>query len=157
MSFNIKIEKDSYQHITRERNEDDRWDNDDLCWEHTIRGFKVVNKKDYWDFVLDKNPKGKTLYLVYVLYNTGDSFHREENVICLIGLYEHDKDAYTVADAIKRDYDESSNNYKTKFNPIDVKLPKKKVKETISVASWKGYFESLTSVEVMPLLQIFVK
>jgi hypothetical protein len=149
MTYNVKIDIISDNCVTREANPEDRWDVDDLDWNHDIRGFKVVEKKEYWDFVMENNPKGKSLYLVYVLYNTGDSFHLEENLICLVGLYEDVDDAKTVMHAIKSDYTKNSE----KFYPIDVNLPKKGTTETICTASWKGYFTSLNSVNLEQIVE----
>lgn len=149
MTYNVKIDKISRQHVTRERDPNEQWDADDLAWDHDIQGFSVVGKKKYWDFVMTKNPKGKTLYLVYALYNTGDSFHCEENVICLVGLYEDEADAVSVMDAIELDDKENSGRFDSdRFNPINVKLPKKGVEETIATSTWKGHFERLNTVNV---------
>lgn len=150
MSYNIKIEKISRQHVTREKNTDECWGADDLDWDHDIQGFSVVGEKDYWDFVMTNDPRDKTLYLVYSLYSTGDSFHHEENVICLVGLYEDESDAIAVMNALELDDKENGDS----FEPVKVKLPKKGVEETIATSTWKGYFESLTSVNVEPVLNL---
>jgi hypothetical protein len=144
MTYNVKIDKISTQYVTRERDPNERWDADDLAWDHNIQGFSVVGEKKYWDFVMTKNPKGKTLYLVYALYNTGDSFYCEENVICLVGLYEDKEDAVAVMDALELDNKKNSG----RFNPINVKLPKKGVEETIATSTWKGHFERLDTINV---------
>ncbi len=149
MSYNIKIDKTSRQHVTREADPNERWDGDDTDWEHDIHGFSVSGEKDYWDFVMKNDPKGKTLYLVYALYSTGDSFHHEENVICLVGLYEDESDAIAVVDAIELDYKKNEDS----FEPVKVKLPKKGVEETIATSTWKGYFESLSSINIEPVTE----
>jgi len=142
MRYNIKIENYSRKHITREAAPDECWDADDIEWEHNIAGFSVVGEKDYWDFAMADDPKGKTLYLVYALCSTGDSFHHEENVICLVGLYEDETDAIAVMNAVEIDNKENGG----RFDPITVKLPKKGVEETIATSIWQGYFENLNSV-----------
>ena len=146
MSYNVKIDKISNQYVTREKDPNDSWDADDLAWDHDIQGFSITDEKGYWDFVMENDPKGKTLHLVYVLYDTGDSFHNEANVICLIGLYEDESDAVTVMDALELDYKKNES-----FNPIKVKLPKKGVEETIGTSTWKGFFERLNSVNIKPV------
>lgn len=150
MSYNIKIDKISRQYVTRESDPDKEWDADDLDWDHDIQGFVVVGEKDYWDFVMTNNPKGKTLYLVYALYSTGDSFHHEENVICLVGLYEDESDAVAVMDALELDDKENEDSRE----PVKVQLPKKGVEETIATSTWKGYFESLSSINIEPVLEL---
>lgn len=149
MSYNVRIDKISRQHVTREKDPDERWDADDLDWDHDIQGFSVVGEKDCWDFVMSDDPKGKTLHLVYVLYSTGDSFHHEENVICLVGLYEDIEDAMTVMDALEKDYEKDDSRL-----PVTVKLPKRGVEETIATSTWKGYFENLNSVNVVAVTEL---
>jgi hypothetical protein len=151
MSYNVKIDKISTSYITRSRDLDDKWDNDDIAWSHDIRGFSVVGKNDYWDFVMTNDPKGKTLYLVYVIYNTGDSFHRENNAICLVGLYENQSDAKAVVNSLE--LDSKTNN--EGFEPIKVKLPKTGVEETIGTSTWKGYFERVVSINCEEIEESF--
>lgn len=148
MSYNVKINKISRQHVIREKDPDERWDADDLAWDHDIQGFSVVGEKGYWDFVMENNPKGKTLYLVYALYDTGDSFRHEENEICLVGLYEDETDAVAVMEALELDYKKNES-----FNPIKVRLPKKGVEETIGTSTWKGFFERLRSINIEPVTE----
>jgi len=150
MSYNVKIDKISRQHVTQESAPDERWDSNDFEWEHDIQGFIVVGEKGYWDFVMENDPKGKTLYLVYALYKTGDSFHHEENKICLVGLYEDELDAITVMDALEFDYKKNADS----SEPIRIQLPKKGMEEVIATSTWKGYFERLNTVNVEPITEI---
>lgn len=146
--FNIRILKESTTEVTRESDTTDPWDKDDVEYNHTIFGFEVEPDGMYWDFIMSNNPKGKTLYLVYVLYNTGDSFSRSDNCIELIGLYEDLEDAVKVQTAIEKD------SNKTTYTPLTVDLPKKGVTETIGVSTWRGYFESFNDCVVMPVNEI---
>lgn len=148
MSTKIKIDLTERQHVTREADHSPgAWDADDIDHTHSIDGYTVVADKDRWDFILTEDPKNKTLYLVYTLYDTGDSFHQETNVLCLVGLYEHEKDAQAVMRAIEDDYRKSGDS----FAPVKVALPKADRLETIGVSTWKGYFERLNEVRVEPL------
>ncbi len=141
MSVNIEIVREDHVEVTREATRVE-WDADDIAHSHSIEGYVVVPKKAYWDFVLNEDPDNKTLYLIYTLYNTGDSFHYEENAICLVGLYEHKEDAVAVMRAIENDYKKS----KDSFDPLKITLPKAGRVDTIGVSTWKGYFERLNEV-----------
>jgi hypothetical protein len=146
MSVNIKLEIRERIETIRHRDEDDKWDRDDIAHDYTIDGYYVVGEKDYCDFELTEDPKGETLYFVYVLYDTGDSFHREDSVMCHIGLYEHNEDAQVVMSALEENY----NNDKTResFDPVEVALPRRGVDEVIGTSTWKGYFEKLVGVYI---------
>jgi hypothetical protein len=96
---------------------------------------------------LNEAPNGKTLYFVYALYNTGDSFHREDNAMCKIGLYEHEKDAEAVMFALEKDY----KNNPDSFDVLEIALPIKGTVEKIGTATWKGHFERLRSFNIEPV------
>lgn len=148
MSVNVEIVHYDNVYVTREADRsNDSWDADDVCHSHTIYGYRVIPEKSYWDFVLPNDPKGKTLYFVYALYNTGDSFHCEENVMCKVGLYEYEKDAESVMVALENDYKTDMDS----FEPVKVYLPRKKTVETIGVSTWKGYFERLLNINIEPV------
>lgn len=144
--YYIHIERSEHSTVTREGQGE--WDNDDLDFRHDIHGFSVVEKENYWDFVMTENPKGKTLELVYVLYSTGDSFHHEENRISLVGLYETYQDAKFVMDFIESDYREFMKKDNYDHKPSKLVLPVSGKTEDIYTGTWKGYFERLTEVNI---------
>jgi hypothetical protein len=145
--FYVKIDRTEREYITRERDHTDEWDADDIAWENTIRGFEVVDKHGGWDFVLNENPTGKTYYLVYALYSTGDTFHHEEHRLCLVSMFAHMEDAKAVLKAIEKDYN-SYDRYAAwnQVKPLSVVLPKDGRTENIYTGTWKGYFERLEQV-----------
>lgn len=95
---------------------------------------------------------------MYVLYNTGDSFHKETNVIYLIGVYASVLDAIKVKDAIEKDYENDPSGKKILPGPkahyINVELPILEITEEIYTGVWKGYFESLRSVKIETILPV---
>lgn len=151
MSVNIKIEKQHYVDVTRQA-ERTEWDADDIAHEYTIDGYSVVKKNEFYDFILDEDPKGKTLYFVYAVYDTGDSFHREDNVMCEVGLYEHEEDAQAVMVALEKDYKDSKT--RELFDPIEVALPRRGIVETVATSTWKGHFERLREICIEPVSDV---
>lgn len=148
MSKYIKIDIRSYDEVIREGNPDDKWDRDDTRSEHTINGFEEVGEKEGWDFVWPDDEIPVKIYIVYVLYDTGDSFGRSENNIELIGLYKDIADAEAVGDAIESDYKEYDEDRGHNYEPLAILLPVKQTIENVSTSTWKGYFEHFNSVEV---------
>lgn len=132
----ITVVYDTYTEITREADPDERWDGDNTYEHHTIHGVKHVDKWGdvYVTFTPEKN---KTYYLLYVLYNAGDSFHREENRISFINLYE----SYECAELNKKRIEEQGRNYT--FN-----LVTEEGKEYKLSNPGNGYFERITRVEI---------
>ena len=97
----VRINTTDHAEVTRERNPDSQWDGDDISHSHTIHGFEIVaEERSGWDFILNENPSGQTLFLVYALYDTGDSFHIESNCLCLISLVKNTTDANAIAKAM---------------------------------------------------------
>lgn len=148
MSVNIEIVHHDNIYVTRKADRSgNSWDADDFAHDYSIDGYRVAFEESYWDFVLNEDPNGKTLYFVYALYNTGDSFHREDNVMCKIGLYEHEKDAESVMFALEKDY----KNNPDSFDVLEIVLPIKGTVDKICTATWKGHFERLRSINIEPV------
>lgn len=148
--FYIKIDHEDHTEVTREADRsEDSWDADDISHSHTINGFNITEENKNWDFILTADPKGKTLYLVYALYHTGDSFHYEDNVISFVSLQEAEEDAVVIAKAIETDYKAYKDNGRDfGYKPLEVRLPISGKTETICVGTWKGYFEGLGEVRI---------
>jgi hypothetical protein len=146
--FKVKIDYTDDISVTRTADPNDGWDADDFRHDYTINGYRLADDKSReWDFIFDKDPEGKTLYFVYALYDTGDSFHRENNVMCEIGLYEHEKDAETVMYALEQDYKKNPDG----FDVMEVALPIGGVIQKIAASTWKGHFERLRSINIEPV------
>lgn len=137
----------SYCEITREANYDDEWDRDDTCYTWDFKN--VTLQRDYAGYI-DKSEEvyvdqklieANDTYLVYAVYSTGDSFGNDENA-CLecIGIYSKE-DAYKIKELIELDCKEKP-GFDSKNNYIIYKDQK------IYTYQWKGYFESLSYIEV---------
>jgi len=148
----VKIDRNERQTVTREHDPNDRWSGEDTIADHTIHGFEVVEENRGWDFVLPYDPTGKTLYLVCAFYDTGDSFSRHENKLCLVSLQEHLEDAQTIVRACEADYrayQDRGNCWD--YKPLPVKLPVADKTEDVYTGTWKGYFERLRELRVETL------
>lgn len=139
-TVNITIIKESHQTITRHADPDEKWDGDDTETDTEILGFEADTK--YFDFIV-KKPVKDTYYLVTVYYDTGDSFHRDDNVMELVGLFENHADAMAVRNAIEKD-----GRNKGEFTTLQVKLPVAGTIEKVYTGAWKGYFEHYQCCEV---------
>jgi 3D (Asp-Asp-Asp) domain-containing protein len=144
----LRIETDSYTETTREADPEDSWDNDDVCYHITIRGFSVVDK-DSGEVFAVPTPVLPQYYLVYVVYGTGDSFHHEDGLHYYIGLYANFDDAQAVSQAIEQDNRKERDQETT----LRVKLSNGSV-QNICTSSWKGYFEHLTGVEIETVARV---
>lgn len=150
----IEIIDESYTMVTRHGDPNDEWDGDDTETSHHITGFRVL-KNGYSDLEVDfKLTPGKPYYLLYAIYSTGDSFHHEEGKIEYIGLYKSLKDAEVNQKLIEKHYKETNESNPRNFDSMfSVELISPSGVKYKQHVPWNGYFESLTSVEVIPILQ----
>jgi hypothetical protein len=146
--YKIAIEHTSHEEQTRAPSGGSSWDNGDYFEHHEITGFKVVPdvEGNYFDFVTDKEVgKGDTLFLVHAFYNTGDSFTNYENKLIFLSLLETYEDAEHLVTVLYDNHHKSTNP-----NNINVIYPSGKY-EAIYTGTWKGYFQSLRSFEILSL------
>lgn len=160
--YPLIVHAQSSGYVTRERNQDDEWDNDDTAIDTTILGVETSKesqeKAGYNETIVPfEVVDGKDYYLVYVTYSTGDSFHREDGVVRYIDLYETREKAEKTAKVIQDHYNLSDNE--RRWNAKPVKPPKSynefslkyrnEVGEEVDLhVSWTGYFERLSGITV---------
>lgn len=145
--FYVRILHEDHSTITREGTGE--WDGDDIDHEHFFYGFEVSKENKFWDFILNEDPTGKEYYLVYVLYSTGDSFHTENNCLCMLEFLDSYEDARTLVIAIEtddRNYTKDTDGYPHKS--LEIKLPKSGRTISVNTGTWKGYFEHFSSVRM---------
>lgn len=163
--YPIEVQSSTRVRVTRERNSANEWDQDDLDSDTTIIGVKP-GSSDWYTEVTSPFPleKGSEYYLVYVVYSTGDSFHRESGRVAYIDLFIDSQKAEQCARDIQDHYNLTGNAARWKPNPV--KPPKgyseyrvsytNEVGEVVSIApSWTGYFEILTNIVVKKVVAIF--
>jgi len=138
----VDIVDNGYTEVTRHADPDERWDGDDLSTDHSIEGFNL-RKESYGDLEVGFEPDfDKTYFLLYGIYSTGDSFHHEEGRIEFVDLYEDGEVAWENYRRL-----EASNEY-------TVTLKHETGKEYGFYVPWRGYFESLTSLDVLGIRRL---
>lgn len=133
---------------TREPSDGDEWDRGDTESYHTIEGCKIVEKGTHSFELIGNFKEGQTLYFVYALYDTGDSFGSDGNQLCELALLEHEEDAILLKEQLEKNNKEKPDD----FSPIEVFYPVAGITEKIGVSTWKGYFESLNGFNVEPVV-----
>lgn len=122
----IKFEVEQEEWVTREANPNDEWDRGCTDGSATILSATLVDKDSYNTLVApDGVQKGDTIYLVWALYGTGDSF----------GSYGGKYELLEVCSSR-----EEAEDRRTHFeNVTDYSVP------------WNGYFEWLESLNIEEL------
>ncbi len=137
----IKVEVNSYTEVTREADPDDAWGADDTATSNYFTGIKITHGGIYDLLIPYPIVKGKTYYLVVATYSTGDSFSHHTGRYEIIDMYSSAERAEIAKRSIEDDYRANPDEYSVTF--INCKGAPQKIH-----CSWKGYFESLESVEV---------
>lgn len=115
-----------------------------------IVGFEIAKEEEYFDIIVSFNPiENKEYYLLYVQYTTGDSFGQSNGNIEHIGLYESRDLAVNNAKRI-REHNETK-SFKHFSDEYSVILVSEEGLEYRQSTSWKGYFERIESIVVMPI------
>ena len=135
----LKIDYGHSEHVSREADPTDQWDADDVDHTYVIRGMSLGTDKSF-DFI-HEGPLKTPMYLVTVIYGTGDSFHTETGRCALAALVSTKTDADTVRQAIR------ANGGADTFT---VKLANGR-KVQIHPSEWTGYFETIEGVFVHPV------
>jgi hypothetical protein len=137
----VSLDLDGRSEVTREADLDDKWSGEDTYTFWNFRG--LTRKAGYWDtFEIPKAWEGKEVFVVWVVYSTGDSFSHSENGSSEgIGIYSTLEEAQGVKEMIEADDKAKSHACGYSFSLV---LPSGQKLST----PWKGYFESLTTVEI---------
>lgn len=137
----ITVLNDSWGGISRHADPDEEWDADSTWQEHSITGIEIT--KDGGDVAVGFTPLlNVEYYLLYVIFDTGDSFGSYTGQIEYIDLYEDSGIALENRNRIEKDMKTNPDNYSVEL--------KHESGETYKFGtSWKGYFESLQTVEVV--------
>jgi hypothetical protein len=145
MKTEIVIINDSYGGTSRQHDPDDRWDRDDTYVEHSIKGFRIAKKSDYRDLVASFKPKkDKPYYLLYGVYDTGDSFGRDTGQLEFFDLYDN----LEAAETSRKILDGFTGNHKDNNDDHSVTIFDNEFKPYKTTVPWLGYFESLQGVYV---------
>lgn len=139
----IIVIDDCYEYTTRHGTGD--WDNDDTYQHHNINGFAVV-EDGYYHFqcAIEDIDWEKTYYLVYVNYDTGDSFGHYAGRAYFVDLFESKELAFVLAEAIE----ENAKDYEGKSDWTLMYKVDDGTERECYTSPWLGYFESLNQVYV---------
>jgi hypothetical protein len=161
MTDKLYVNTTHYQEVTRCATEPE-WDRDDTYTSWTVDGVSL-SKNTGWeqeevpvDFGVEK---GDTVYLLYAIYSTGDSFGRDDcaNLENILIFKDHEK-AEAAKKAIRNHYDRCNRWYDgddkiEDFNQqFSLMLKTETGLEYELHVPWTGYFESLDRVEVEPFV-----
>lgn len=100
-----------------------------------------------YPYVGPEPTKGDTLYVIYAVWSSGDSFGSDSQ-----GSYEflcvnHDRDkAYANLEKLRR-HSPGPYDYTTGGNQVEVDLDDGSTM-TVYTGSWRGYFESLDTMDI---------
>jgi hypothetical protein len=160
MNYGYKIEHTSYTNVTREADPEDRWDADDLDTTWDISSNIIESDDKFPDIVVPfKLELDKNYYLVYVIYNTGDSFHHHSGYSCnFIELFSDKNKAENLVKLIKqqnKDYNDNQKNLGE--NAYSFSYKDELDNNKIISCDWNGYFESIQSCEVQTMNLKLVK
>lgn len=142
--YAYNVEHDSYTQVTREADPNEEYDGDDQQTDWTI-GNKITLANDAnCDVVAPfKALDGETLYLVYAIYGTGDSFSYDDNGCCdFIALYKTRAKAEALVAKI------TAENENKKEQPMSMTYQDEAGQMHRILCGWNGYFETLTTCEV---------
>jgi len=116
---------------------------------NNLKYIEVSNDKESFDTIVPFNVKfGEYYYVVYVEYDTGDSFSRTYSTIKLVDVYDNQKLAEETAEQIKK----HSLAYKNGQAGSSVPIVNPAGKKYEIYAPWCGYFEKLVKVHIDHLL-----
>lgn len=169
MSY-VKVIDNTHSEVTREGDPNDRWDRDDTYTYHHIKGIRLLDEGEYYDFIttFEVDPQ-KVYFLLYGIYSTGNSFGHDEGEIQFVDLYEtmemaqknlkrieeHHKTYKKLNDRWTQPSKEEKKelkDLKKTFNEWSVKLVTQSGREYDFHVPWHGYFERLEQVEIEPVM-----
>ena len=144
MSTHLRLIDNVSYGTSREGDSGDPYDGNDTWEEHDPQAFEIV--KDYGDVVLPSDVRpGDEVYLVYAIYNTGDSFSHQDGCLQIIDAFVS-QDAANACRELAEKYDPCSNyDYSFEYaNDVGAwcRHP----------CAWLGYFESLTGIYIKKLM-----
>lgn len=149
----VRVLADQHTSVTEAADPKDEWSADSTASEVYIKGIEVLSENEYFDLVVpfDVMPN-KEYYLVFVNYDTGDSFSHHSGQICYLDLFQSKELAHDLAKKIqenaKEPYDYSTAKKGQRLpNSVAYKWDNGQEVDCYA-ATWKGYFERFNHVSV---------
>jgi hypothetical protein len=119
---------------------------------HNITGAIKVEEKEYFDLEVNDDFLNKEVYLLYILYETGDSFGASSGNIEYLDVFKNYDKALEVKKIIEYDYKRSPIY---SFQPEGTGLFYRKENGNVAKIPtniYKGYFEDLEAVVIQKIL-----
>lgn len=140
----IYVKHTSYTEITRDRDPNDDWDGDDTSTTHYIEGLSLKGGHEYC-YYPGEIKAGEKLYLVYAVWSTGDSFHRDDRgQIDFISVHKTRESA----EKNRKILEQHSKNYNDIYDTWTAKIFLDNGEEYKYHVGWLGYFEYLDYINV---------
>lgn len=136
----LHLDTNSWTDVTREADPDDSWGADDTSTSWTVNGISLSDKDGHQALPADFPVEvGDTVYVVYAVYSTGDSFHRADGeYLEVLSFHKNSAIAYknkASAEGPRKDRHDMTIEFDS-----GAKVQR--------YCPWDGYFESLDSVSV---------
>ena len=145
----FKLETKTFCSITNERDPDNEWSRDSTSEHTTIQGLCEVGEKDHPDFSVPDDATGP-FYLVYGVYDTGNSFGRDEGQFEAVMLHT---DEAAARENVRRI--EEQNRFYCKNNGNGKALDLYSVELVMDDGTpfrfsvpWNGFFEELRCADI---------
>lgn len=164
MKYYVRVQNDAYGYVTERGDPNDRWSADSTATDNNVTGIEVVKENDFYDLVVDFDPTKEPSYLLYVIYDTGDSFSNHDGLIEYVQLYKDKSVAFENKRRIEQHYklyddlnsrfrltEKQRKELKKKHKDFDahsIMLVHENGEEYKLHVPWTGYFETMQEVEV---------
>lgn len=167
--FGVKVNKRTFCVIIRPADPNEEYSGEDTATSTEFQSVEQVDK--YPELTVPfQIKKGQYYFLVYAVYDTGDSFSHHEGAVSLIDLFETRSKAVAAADAVTKHYSltDAGIGYFTmqkerrkiakmrgkNFSEFTVTY-QNEIGNTVSChADWVGYFERLTGCNVHAIIAV---
>ena len=144
---NIRVSVETSTYNTSEADPDDSWDRpntaqDIIGWSAEVVKSEADKNSNYWNesITVAVDDDASEIYVVRILYSTGDTFGNDSGQIYLADAFDDEDDAHELLEKFK-EYDVNYGSrkvvpYNFEFNGKSYDLP------------WSGFFERLESIRV---------
>lgn len=143
----LNLETNSYGDSYRSDEEYGEWSENNYI-DYT---YATISKNDYGEPIDWEAKIGDVVFLVHVVYSSGDSFGHSTGNSEVIEVLRTVEEAEALAELIRENYEKYPDySFEKDVSKNTNYIPYKG--RHISTSTWKGYFESLQSVEVVALI-----
>jgi hypothetical protein len=136
----LHLNTESYTDVTREADPDDEWGADDTNTSWSLRGIMLSDTDGQHALPADFPVEiGETVYVVYAIYSTGDSFHHADGEYLEVLSFHKDS---------ARAYRNKAAAEGPRKDRHDMTIEFDSGAKVQRYCPWDGYFESLDRVDV---------